>query len=419
MNENHTHLVLPPGGWWCHPPPTSTTTMITRNPSLLVLTDTTNSNYVPPCPVTPGVGLPGVLWSELLGRYKDRSGRSKRENDKMTTTVDGGQQTVETYAEWRREQQHQDDHHDDDDDDDEEGQQHHHQQQQQQKATGNHNHRRINSFMAHLWNNFSLDADFRMELHQIQRNVGATTRRRLVWRNIRDIANDPDQAHDERLQFLIQCGLQWAAAVPFHIQGKKGIVIYMTRETNDLTRIQSTTNEEYLRSASDLIGSAWALREPRLAAIKERKAQRDMATRRARQKLLAMIRTGITLEQLIIKQPRELLYTVGGRVYRQDPDIAEPCMGRIKTCFFGQITLLLKKCTGGNSKEPPAFSWKETFLSFIGVFITFLMLTNFNEGLSQDLKMALPPFGALMTLQYGLTAAPASQPKNIIGTFSK
>lgn len=55
-------------------------------------------------------------------------------------------------------------------------------------------------------------------------------------------------------------------------------------------------------------------------------------------------------------------------------------------------------------------------LTFIGVFITHLTLSRLNLLIqtesSNELSLVLAPLGAFTTLQYCLTAAPASQPRN-------
>ena len=59
----------------------------------------------------------------------------------------------------------------------------------------------------------------------------------------------------------------------------------------------------------------------------------------------------------------------------------------------------------------------ESLWSFLGCFISLLMLLNFSSAITKQnpaLSLVTGPFGALMTLQYNLTAAPASQPRNAI-----
>ena len=67
-------------------------------------------------------------------------------------------------------------------------------------------------------------------------------------------------------------------------------------------------------------------------------------------------------------------------------------------------------------QPPPAMPWGQAIWVFVGVFITMLTIAAVNEAISSShqYSIILGPFGALMTLQYGLTAAPASQPRNAL-----
>lgn len=78
----------------------------------------------------------------------------------------------------------------------------------------------------------------------------------------------------------------------------------------------------------------------------------------------------------------------------------------------------LKKIQGGSAGIPPSFSNSQTLLTFVGVFITHLILSRLNLLITtvsnDELSLILAPLGALTTLQYCLTAAPASQPRNAL-----
>lgn len=77
-----------------------------------------------------------------------------------------------------------------------------------------------------------------------------------------------------------------------------------------------------------------------------------------------------------------------------------------------------KKVRGGSAGIPPAFTWRQCAWSFTGVILTHAILSRFGLWIKQqssgDLSLVLAPLGALTTLQYNLTAAPASQPRNAI-----
>jgi len=69
-------------------------------------------------------------------------------------------------------------------------------------------------------------------------------------------------------------------------------------------------------------------------------------------------------------------------------------------------------------QPPPAFSWTPSLWTFVGVLSTLLILTKINTLLVQNFgpehSIVLGPFGALVTFDVGLTAAPASQPRNAL-----
>ncbi len=82
-----------------------------------------------------------------------------------------------------------------------------------------------------------------------------------------------------------------------------------------------------------------------------------------------------------------------------------------------RMIMVARKWKGANNDPPPPFNNKEALWTFVGCFLTILMLLYFSDFVKEqnpDLSLVLGPFGALVTLQYSLTSAPASQPKNMI-----
>lgn len=76
----------------------------------------------------------------------------------------------------------------------------------------------------------------------------------------------------------------------------------------------------------------------------------------------------------------------------------------------------IKKIQGGDAVIPPSFNWTQCAWTFIGVMTTHSILSRLNAYIVSEsdgqLALILAPFGAFSTLQYSLTAAPASQPRN-------
>mmetsp|Transcript_24331 Transcript_24331/g.45011 ORF Transcript_24331/g.45011 Transcript_24331/m.45011 type:complete len:234 (-) Transcript_24331:201-902(-) len=71
---------------------------------------------------------------------------------------------------------------------------------------------------------------------------------------------------------------------------------------------------------------------------------------------------------------------------------------------------------GGGLQPPPAQPWSMTLWTFFGVFSTLLVLSALDKVLTDHTGygILLAPFGALMTLQFSLTQAPVSQPRNAL-----
>mmetsp|Transcript_2103 Transcript_2103/g.4604 ORF Transcript_2103/g.4604 Transcript_2103/m.4604 type:complete len:113 (-) Transcript_2103:968-1306(-) len=93
---------------------------------------------------------------------------------------------------------------------------------------------------------------------------------RVVWREVVPLTEDPDQPFNLRLKLAAQAGIGLAAGVRFHFRGTQGLVLYMARGTTDINKLKSETNEQYLLSATDVIGSIVCLRNPRRDCLAER-----------------------------------------------------------------------------------------------------------------------------------------------------
>jgi HPP family len=377
MNESRTALYRPEAGWWIDPIYHSGCDL-TTNCQICRLTNRRRKDYVAPVPLAPGCGLPGALW------------------------------------------------------------------QMSEEAAFNHFHRHHQHFRQPS----SASSGFRqaIALRDLFRGVdgggggggdGDNAAGTYIggggvaWREVRALAEDPDQPWNARLQLLAGLGLGWAAAValrnpdPYAIDAStsQGIVIFMAREGVNERRLLNATNESYLVSASNLIAAALAMRGPRHEVIRERRAEIDSAIRRVRAKILNTRLVGKTLTEVV--RENEAKGKQQDERRQGGPDDVAPASSsvsaRLHRCGDAMIrrcTTTLKKMKGANVKPPPTFSWYQTFFTFFGVWITLLMLCFWSQYMTAEYgaeyQLALAPFGAMVTLLYGLTAAPASQPKNAI-----
>jgi hypothetical protein len=237
-------------------------------------------------------------------------------------------------------------------------------------------------------------------------------RRTVIWKDLNALRLDPDQPFNSRIKQVGDVGLDYGGAVSFSRTNQKGIIMFVARAGVHLEKLRSPTNETYLRSASDLIASAFALRGPRRAAQLERKKGLDAALRRVRIKNQAMIRMDVSLRHLAEKPPPPLKQKQFFPL-----QIKDEMYGTSKTYMvklWQRLAAMVKKSKGAGVAPSPPFTIRNSLYTFIGVSSIFLILTRMNSFIDDEYNMELCPFGALMTLQYSLTAAPASQPMNAV-----
>jgi hypothetical protein len=193
----------------------------------------------------------------------------------------------------------------------------------------------------------------------------------VAWRDIKTVAEDPDQPWNPRLQHLEEIGLGWAAAVPFDCHGAKGIVVYMAKASVSMVKFQSSNNELYLKAASTLIGAAYALRQPRLQMQNDR-AQFASVMRRVRKKIVNAHRLGVNLSEGSTSNMGNV--TIRKRVKVRT---FEQCKQGFNV-VGKKVTALVIKSKGAGRQPPPAFNWEQTVWTFAGCFITLAMLCRLN-----------------------------------------
>ena len=391
INRARTHLICPVGGWWLDP----------------ASQKHRDCDFLPPAPLPLGVGLPGVLWADTYDRNRKKPIPQKKRLQQKS------QRRRNTSADLR----------------------------QIDFAASSFNELSDAGESCSVLSSretgseqFSRMEDASEVLPRYRRaeasgHFGSTGR--VVWREIRPTVEDPDQPYNERIELLADSGLGYAAAAPFNIHGKKGIVVYMAREGADLARLQSTQNETYLCSAADFIGSALALRAPRENVVRERKLELRVNKRRVVHKLSLLVKHKVQLSDIVHGRKTELdlqdftSHDHGCASLEIDSPANESSgkkqqqstLGFLFHLFKSKIQTTLTKCKGANVMPPPPSTIEQSLWTFVSVLVSCLILTRTNDAFKSDLQtggMPLGPFGALMTLQFGLTAAPASQPRSII-----
>jgi hypothetical protein len=76
----------------------------------------------------------------------------------------------------------------------------------------------------------------------------------------------------------------------------------MARKTVDVIKLVSTTNEEYLTHSTLLIGSAYALRGPRLAAERQRRLENYQTMQRVKMKMKTLNATHQNLQTFVSQE---------------------------------------------------------------------------------------------------------------------
>jgi hypothetical protein len=86
------------------------------------------------------------------------------------------------------------------------------------------------------------------------------------------------------------------------------------------------------------------------------------------------------------------------------------------TSVKDRVAASVEKAQGSKLSPPPPAPLVNVIWTFVGCFLTLLAMFGLAIMLQYETgdTMVLAPFGALLTLQFSLTAAPASQPRNVI-----
>ena len=257
----------------------------------------------------------------------------------------------------------------------------------------------------------------------------------IRWRDIKDLAEDPDQPYDQRLHLFARAGFGLAAGIPFNVRDVKGIVIFFVNPHADLKKLSSKTNSRMIEFATQFIGSAAATQIPlkRAKAVQGRRSTSNWRMLRA--KILAVIR----FQRPMLVKNRGRSRSWGSPTMRRSGSLkllrqaASTAMINREESFkiLSEATMQMKddvikgvgeihhhskartlkwwtKVQGGHASTPPSFDNIQTAWTFVGVYTTHVILSNIGYLLAKrSYRMIIGPLGALTTLQYNLTAAPA------------
>ena len=277
------------------------------------------------------------------------------------------------------------------------------------------------------------------------------------WREVDELADDPDQPYDDRLQHLAKAGFTRAAGLPFNVKNFRGMVIYFANPHGDFEHLNCDVNKTMIHHSSQMIGAAAAFRPAQEASEAYLQEKSHQTWRRVKIKILTIMRFGGSLRAKKNGGPQASsgddkkngkrrstfakVHELSVRVRKdfkktaiQAKDDLETKANRWVSKMHGGNageTIILSFCTSCSKYAhftfliwpkgiPPSFTWTQTLWSFVGVLVTHTILSRLNSFIMMEtadttkLSLVLAPLGALTTLQYNLTPAPASQPRNAI-----
>ena len=114
--------------------------------------------------------------------------------------------------------------------------------------------------------------------------------RSVHFRQLRSIVDDPFKqlGDDRRIREFVELGIGISASVPCSLGGRRGLALFFSRETANVSKLKDPDNLEFLKASADLMGAAFAIRIPRMKRARKKDLQRREAfakTKKALSKL--------------------------------------------------------------------------------------------------------------------------------------
>eukprot|EP00592_Proboscia_alata_P019822 CAMPEP_0194409264 /NCGR_PEP_ID=MMETSP0176-20130528/7112_1 /TAXON_ID=216777 /ORGANISM="Proboscia alata, Strain PI-D3" /LENGTH=682 /DNA_ID=CAMNT_0039209763 /DNA_START=101 /DNA_END=2146 /DNA_ORIENTATION=+ len=425
-------LVRPMGGWWCRPD--DITEKSSSSSSISEVLETVPSRMIP------GVDLPGILWAESLasshtalplnrdenvsvGWWSKSLGRKSFRPAGIPLSFLGGT-SKPTAKHWSK--------------------------SDKPKLFGGSSGSVILPSIQGATQFASTHAGRHTPNHS-NNPSGNGNSNSIQWRDLQSLIIDPDTSCGQRLTSLYKSGMRQAAAVPFHVRDHlPGIVIYLTREPTTRTQtkkaasrdenvvINSLPNQVYMRSCAELIGATIATNEARkvnsivmdMVSASSRQSHSSQAesitkqpcgTKRENPTHLDISAVNNEDVRKDLKNREGTLTNTISTLDISDADDSEKISKRHlcwQTKLQHPIQMWLRKLRGGNLQIPPPIPLGQCLFLTMGSFTSLLLISFFNEFIKRRSNGAvfilMGPIGALVTLQHALTAAPASQPRNVI-----
>ncbi|GFH44427.1 hypothetical protein CTEN210_00901 [Chaetoceros tenuissimus] len=251
----------------------------------------------------------------------------------------------------------------------------------------------------------------------------------IEWHDLRDFTTNPFQMPSNRLQLLAKV-FGRATGIPFNIEGDyKGVVVFFARRNFDQEGVNSDENLSYLKYATQSIGSNIAVEQARDEAMKKRKVKVQKAFRKAKVAFQAISALeGEFMRQLSDRGMNQIedIADKKSSSYRRSIKSSSSCcdntmkfMRDAKQQTHDKVKNTTKKSFNPPLKIPSAATtWQVAFWITCSCFVAFTTILGMNNAIRKstgnDYGFFAGPFGALITLQFALTAAPPAQPRNCL-----
>jgi len=256
----------------------------------------------------------------------------------------------------------------------------------------------------------------------------------IQWRDVKALADDPDQPYNPRLMTIAKAGFRLAAGVTFNIRSTKGVVIFMARDSVDRKKLKNLLNHEYILASAEHIGSVQALRKPRRLATEERRKD-VIATFQKFKKLLPLLKNygkGLKDDP---QSTTEDIAKPGMKPFQETKGSENNFWDKIESTFISfkentvsRLKLWEVRMHGGNVQPPPGMRLETSlfvvFAAFCTCFIMAILNTVVKNGFQvnsnpDDPKSAFVGFemgqiASAATMVFTLTSAPAAQPRSIV-----
>jgi len=252
-------------------------------------------------------------------------------------------------------------------------------------------------------------------------NEAALSRRKVHWRQIQSMLNDPfvQLGSGQRMSRLHEIGVGIVGSVPFSFQDQDGLVCFFSRSNVNMERLRSPVNEGFLIGSTDLIGANYAIRKNREACAAMRRELFIEAIKKVKKEFRKgkMSFVDLATDEGVLDRLSK------ARDEAQSPLEEEGMATMVKKRVVMLGKKVLKRINNSRNKwkgtdlQGPArqSSMESAFVAF-GVFFTMLAVLKLAaaiNGADPDFKFDGGWYASTLCITFALTPAPVGQPRQI------